>query len=81
MSINTLQNNYNRIKREIELEKSGGLNSSLNTKELILYNFIIREPNINKKELSLKSGISYPTTLKYYNKIKQLIENKKRNRI
>lgn len=81
LSINTLQNNYNRIKREIELEKSGGLNSSLNTKELILYNFIIREPNINKKELSLKSGISYPTTLKYYNKIKQLIENKKRNRI
>ena len=81
LSINTLQNNYNRIKREIELEKSGGLNSLLNTKELILYNFIIREPNINKKELSLKSGISYPTTLKYYNKIKQLIENKKRNRI
>lgn len=81
LSINTLQNNYNRIKREIELEKSGGLNSSLNTKELILYNFIIREPNINKKELILKSGISYPTTLKYYNKIKQLIENKKRNRI
>ena len=81
LSINTLQNNYNRINSEIELEKSGGLNSSLNTKELILYNFIIREPNINKKELSLKSGISYPTTLKYYNKIKQLIENKKRNRI
>ena len=82
ISINTLKNNHNKIKREIEAEKMEDTNSLfLNTKELTLYNFLLENPNINKKELSKKSGISYPTTLKYYNKIKQLIENKKRNRI
>ena len=48
----------------------------LNTKELTLYNFLLEDPNINKKELSKKSGISYPTTLKYYDKIKNLIDRK-----
>ena len=82
ISINTLKNNHNKINREREAEKMEDTNSLfLNTKELTLYNFLLENPNINKKELSKKSGISYPTTLKYYNKIKQLIENKKRNRI
>ena len=77
ISINTLQNNHNKIKREIEAEKMEDTNSLfLNTKELTLYNFLLEDPNINKKELSKKSGISYPTTLKYYDKIKNLIDRK-----
>lgn len=36
---------------------------------------------MNKTELSKAAGVDYKTTLKYYNKIKLLIEKEKRNRI
>ena len=75
ISLRTLKNNYSKIKNEIESEKIGNSNSFiLNNTEKILYNILFENPEMNKTELSKASGVGYKTTLRYYDKIKHLIE-------
>ena len=79
ISLRTLRNNYSKIKNEIESEKISNSNSSiLNNTEKILYNILFQNPEMNKTELSKSSGIGYKTTLRYYDKIKLLIDEEKK---
>lgn len=80
--LSTLKKYYSKIKSEIESKKIGNSNSLiLNNIEKVLYNILFENPEMNKTELSKAAGVDYKTTLKYYNKIKLLIEKEKRNRI
>lgn len=75
ISLVTLKKNYSKIKNEVESEKIGNtISLFLNNIERILYNVLSENPEMNKTELSKASGVCYQTTLKYYNKIKDLIE-------
>lgn len=79
VSISTLKKIYSKIKNEVESEKIGNSNSLiLNNTEKVLYNILYENPEMNKTELSKSSGIGYKTTLKYYDKIKLLIEEEKK---
>ena len=77
--ISTLKKIYSKIKNEVESEKIGNSNAFiLNNTEKVLYNILYENPEMNKTELSKSSGIGYKTTLKYYDKIKLLIEEEKK---
>ena len=77
--ISTLKKIYSKIKNEVESEKIGNSNALiLNNIEKVLYNILYENPEMNKTELSKSSGIGYKTTLKYYDKIKLLIEEEKK---
>ena len=77
--ISTLKKIYSKIKNEVESEKIGNSNAlNLNNTEKVLYNILYENPEMNKTELSKSSGIGYKTTLKYYDKIKLLIEEEKK---
>lgn len=71
----TLKKYYSKIKSEIESEKIGNSTALiLNNIEKVLYNILFENPEMNKTELSKAAGVDYKTTLKYYDKIKHLIE-------
>ena len=73
--LSTLKKYYSKIKSEIESKKIGNSNSLiLNNIEKVLYNILFENPEMNKTELTKAAGVDYKTTLKYYNKIKLLIE-------
>lgn len=75
----TLKKYYSKIKSEIESEKIGNSTALiLNNIEKVLYNILFENPEMNKTELSKAAGVDYKTTLKYYDKIKLLIEEEKK---
>ena len=77
--LSTLKKYYSKIKTEIESKKIGNSNSLiLNNIEKVLYNILFENPEMNKTELTKAAGVDYKTTLKYYNKIKLLIEKEKK---
>jgi hypothetical protein len=77
--ISTLKKIYSKIKNEVESEKIGNSNSLiLNNTEKVLYNILYESPEMNKTELTKATGVDYKTTLKYYDKIKLLIEEEKK---
>ena len=77
--LSTLKKYYSKIKTEIESKKIGNSNSLiLNNIEKVLYNILFENPEMNKTELTKVAGVDYKTTLKYYNKIKLLIEKEKK---
>ena len=77
--LSTLKKYYSKIKTEIESKKIGNSNSLiLNNIEKVLYNILFENPEMNKTELTKAAGVDYKTTLKYYDKIKLLIEEEKK---